>query len=60
MIPDEIERRLSLIQDDVRYLRTQIDHIKDNINGIIWKVVGLGAGSGALGFVVALIFRNMI
>lgn len=57
---DALEKRLDNIQTDIHYLRDQIDHLKDQLNGVIWKVVGIGAGSGAVGFVIALLTSKVV
>ena len=60
MLSAEVERRLTLIQEDVRYLRDQMDKMRDQVNSIIWRVVAIGSGSGALGFVIALVTNKML
>jgi hypothetical protein len=54
------DSRIDLILDDVRYLRTKMDRMEEKLHGIMWKVVGIGAGSGAVGFVVALVATKML
>lgn len=60
MLSHEVEERLKLIHNEIHYLRDQIDNLKTQLTSVIWKVVGLGTGSGALGFVVALLLNKLV
>lgn len=60
MAPREIEKRLTMIHEEVIYLRTQVDNLREQLTKVVWKVGGIGAGSGALGFVVALLLDKVL
>lgn len=59
MIPDAIEKRLELMQNDLSYLRNKLDKLESELRSLIWRVAGIGAGSGALGFVLSLLIAKM-
>lgn len=48
------------ILEELRYLRSKLDGVDRTIQSIIWKVVSIGAGSGALGFIVALLVNRLV
>ena len=56
----EMEVKLASIHEDLVYLRSKVDKLEERLSGIIWKVTTIGAGSGALGFVIALVFNKML
>ena len=55
-----IEKRLDLIQSDLTYLRDKVDRLEATLRGVMWRVIGIGAGSGALGLMVALYVNKML
>lgn len=57
---EQLEARLDTIQDNIVYLREQIDKLRDQLHSLVWKVAGLGAGSSAIGFLVALYVNKLI
>lgn len=46
-----LDDKIETIRDDVHYLRGRID-------GLMWRIVGIGAGSGSLGFLVSLLISR--
>lgn len=57
---ETLAQKVDCIAEDVRYLRDKLDDIQKQFHGLMWKVIAIGAGSGALGFVVALVFNQMV
>lgn len=47
--------RIEMILNDLRYLRGKLDTMEQRLQGIIWKVAGIGAGSAALGYLATLL-----
>ena len=46
-----LDEKIELIRADVHYLRGRLD-------SSIWKIIGIGASSGALGFAVSLLISR--
>lgn len=48
-----LDEKIEVIREDLRYLRSRLD-------GMIMRIIGIGAGSGALGFIVSLFINKYI
>lgn len=55
-----VETHLVHLRQDLRDMRKALESFRNEIKGLMWKVVSIGTGSGALGFVVALYANRMV
>ena len=54
------EEAFKSMEDKIEYIREDVKYLRHRLDGAVWKIIGIGAGSGALGFVVALVASKML